>query len=160
MRINIILSAIILILWNLAQSQNIGVGIGYTSAGRTTSKINLTDIHSAGIYIRYANECPALKDKDYGQIIGTSHNELVFGCIYRVHPSVSIQAGGGRWKQTTDYACQNNHIESEMITGYTVEGGFIVNLIKWEWGGLLLDATINNYSGVCSIVVVNIKIVR
>ena len=157
--------AICIVLWVLiffavkCNAQTIAIGYGYTSAGITTAKLSVRDIHNLGFYVRHTNQ--ELDDPDNCGLpgpVGSEINELVAGISYRIHHQVSLQAGAGQYLSryyynTTDG--QRCHDETKMLLA---EAGFIYDLVSWRWGSLSLSASLNTITAVNSILSLEINL--
>ena len=132
-----------------ANSQSIGVGIGYTSSGDVPVSLSVSTKKIGG-YISYVSEKHHITE-DY---TGIWHNETLLGVSYKImqeYPQFSIISAAG-WNKTIEFKRKiawPNGIYSEETKGTSFEVGFEIQAFE-KCRFLYLNCAFNNYTGLKS----------
>lgn len=144
-----------------AISQTIGVGLGKTSDGQCPAKLIVKDVfHGFGAYIKYTDNCVNFLDDRSVGLVKTESDELCIGITYQVYEMVAVFAGYGRNHTINFYNSSEHKRYLKRSKGNSVEIGANINVVTWSWGGLAIDASLNNYSLVNTLLILGIKIGR
>ena len=139
-----------------ANSQSIGVGIGYTSSGDVPVSLSVS-AKKLGGYVSYIAEKHPITP-DY---VGVWHNETLLGVSYKVmqeYPQLSIISAIG-WNKTVEFKRESNFpnsIYSDEINSTSFEVGFEIQVFK-KCKFLYLNAAMNNYVGLKSTITLKHK---
>lgn len=134
-----------------ANSQSIGVGIGYTSSGDVPVSLSVSGKKLGG-YVSYIAEKHHITE-DY---TGIWHNETLLGVSYKImqeYPQLSVISAVG-WNKTIEFMRETawpNAIYSEETYGKSYEVGFEIQVFE-KCKFLYLNCAMNNYSGLKSTV--------
>jgi hypothetical protein len=145
----------------LATAQSIGVGLGKTSDGQCPAKLVVKDVvHGFGAYIKYTDNCVNFLDDRSAGLVKTESDELCAGITYSVHEMVTLFTGIGRNRTINFYNSSDMKRYLIRSKSLSYEIGANLNMLQWSWGELALDASINNYSLVNTLVIFSVKLAR
>lgn len=139
--------------------QSIGLGLGYSSSGDAPLKLSVKDVKKCGVYIKLINDGYATIEDDV--IPKDRHQETILGVSYRIQDMVSVTAGAGFNKTTEYYRIGGNlasNLHSESYTGSSLEVGASVDFLRFNRCTLCCDFGISSFSGVNTMLSINIKL--
>ena len=153
-----ILTIILILLFQPAKSQTIGLGLGKVSDGRTSAKLYFITPSGFGAYVcHYADA--KIYDQDFTTVgyLSDVNRATMIGITGRIHNQVTVYAGAGSWNTCESFNDANCERYYNKYGGKCAEIGATMLLYSHGWFSLNLDASINTTRQVNSMILISIK---
>jgi len=157
--IGIILTVILILIFpHKANSQTIGLGLGYASDGRTTAKLYFVTPSGFGAYVNHYADAKDYVENSCSTGFQYSENPVTcLGITGRIHRQVVVYAGAGKWHTCKAYNDAQGYRYYDKSEGTCIEAGATMELFQYRRFAFHLDASINSTGMVNSMILISVK---
>ena len=153
-----ILTIILILLFQPAKSQTIGLGLGKVSDGRTTAKMYFNTRSGWGAYVCHYADAKEYIEHSSSTGLQYSENPVTsLGITARIHSQVIVYAGAGAWHTCKAYNDEYGYRYYEKSEGKCIEAGATMILFKRPMYSIALDVSLNSTRQVNSMILISIN---